>query len=94
MRSDLSWVIEQRARIQYLDPVGFLAKVARKEIDPTPHQMRAAEILLRKVLPDVDVPQEKQTDMPNVVVNLGPPVDSTEEWLNIIRAQNLPRRPS
>ena len=85
------WMQDARQEIAENNVLGYLLDIAAGVMpNPTVGQVRACEVLLKFM---VASPQAaRTTDLPHVHVNLGPPVDTVREWIELVQAQGLPER--
>jgi hypothetical protein len=89
--SEDGWIARERERIMKSDVVGFMINIAAGKRMVSPQQLRACEVLLKKIMPDATA-AGVGSDLPNVSVTLGPNVDTVAEWLALIREQRLHER--
>jgi hypothetical protein len=85
------WLRNAQEEIAENNVLGYLLDIAAGVMpNPTVGQVRACEVLLKFM---VASPQAaRTTDLPHVHVNLGPPVDTVREWIELVQAQGLPER--
>jgi hypothetical protein len=76
----MAWEDESRAKIKGSKTLNRLISFVEGEISLDPHQVTAAGILLRKILPDLSASENKNETTVRYVARIPNKATSSEEW--------------